>query len=183
MEFRWLLDPRVFYRSAYDAILIPASCALITAGLCHRQVVDLAEYRELRYGTETARGVVVGKTTRYTQGIRARRESVIVYNFKARDGRTFSGELAYPPVRVAHLQPGTQVDVYYKPDKPERSTTADGLYIRLWLELVPQAGFLAFFLMLTSTCAVVSLRRWRIARESGAKPEKNLGRSTSGHQG
>jgi hypothetical protein len=183
MEFRWLLDPQVFYRSRHDAILIPVACALITVGLCHRQAVDLAEYRELRYGTETATGVVVSKSTRYTQGLRARQEALIVYNFKAQDGRIFSGEMAYPPIRVAHLQPGTPVDVYYKPDKPERSATADGLYIRLWLELVPQAGFLAFFLTLTSICAVVSLRRWRTACESGARPGRSVGRSSSGHQG
>jgi hypothetical protein len=69
--------------------------------------------------------------------------------------------MVYAPIRVEHLRGGTPVQVYYQPGNPTWSTTADGLHIQLWWELMPAVGLLAFFLAFTPPCAVMSMRYWR----------------------
>jgi hypothetical protein len=122
----------------------------------------LAQYRELRYGTETTSGLVISVTkTRHSWERGSYIEAQASYAFKTPDGRTHRGTIVYRAAGMEHLKPGAAVEVHYRRDDPDRNTTADGLFMLLWWGLVPQGALLAVLLVLTATCMVASLRRWR----------------------
>jgi hypothetical protein len=161
MQLCRLLSPELIYRSRYDALVVPVVFALLALGVVWRLSIDLPEYRALRDGAETASGVVTEKELRHSHAVRRRTEAVVTYAFRTGDGHLHRGTLVYPPDRVEHLQAGVNVTVYYQAGNPERSTTADGLHIRVWWELVPESLFLVLLLVATPACVVMSLRYWR----------------------
>jgi hypothetical protein len=144
MSWRTLFDPGSLY--PYRPPSIPLSLAMMLLGaICCIPLVSLIlEYRELRYGTVVTSGVVenvvnrVNDTTTGRWGTTRRYvESVVIYAFVTPDGIRRGGLLTYPAIRMEHLKRGAPVKVYYKADNPDRSTTADGLHMRLWWGLIP----------------------------------------------
>jgi hypothetical protein len=144
MSFRTLFHPGSFF--PYRPPSIPMSLAMLLLGaICCIPLVSLIlEYRELRFGTVVTRGVVENvvnrvndKTTGRWGTTRRYMESVVTYGFVTPDGTRRGGLLVQPAIRIEHLKRGVPVEVYYKVDNPNRSTTADELHMRLWWVLIP----------------------------------------------
>lgn len=138
MIWRTLFDPGSLF--PYRPPSIPLSLAMLLLGaVCSIPLVSLMlEYRELRYGTVVTNGVVQNVVSRVNDtGKRSYKESVVIYAFVTPDGKPRGGLLVYPAIRMAHLKRGVPVSVYYKADNPDRSTTSDGLHMRLWWGLIP----------------------------------------------
>lgn len=153
-------------RSPYRPPSLTVSGLMILAGLivASTQVPALIDYLDLRYRTVTAHGVVSSVSTRQnTESTRPHAESVVTHAFKVPDGRIHTGTVVRPSARMVHLQRGAPVEVFYRPDNPDRNTTGDDLFIRLWWQLLPMAAAATYWFGLSGIFIAQRIRRARRA--------------------
>ena len=162
MNYRSLFDSGSL--NPYRPPSLVWSSIMILGGLalCYIPISNLAEYLELRYGTVMTRGVVTSVLTRENtdSGVT---ESVVAHSFKIPNGGTYTGRVVRPAIRVAHLTAGAPVEVFYKSDNPDRNTTGDDLFIRLWWHLLPVAALATYWFGLAGMFIAQRMRLRRVS--------------------